>query len=152
MAKEGEEDNDIEPSVASSTEYTPLPTDEGEGGTPEYLRARIVALSASDKWRLVKPLIPKYMFPLCECPTLCIRTRLLTLTPPQVCVYLVGRHLGKSLSNLLTNLFSSSSIQSTRFVSFFCLFSELVPESSRVSLRLCCIRSHPKGNTPSSPC
>jgi len=50
--------------MASSTEYTTLPTDEGEGGTPEYPRSRIVALSASDKWRLVKPLLPKYMLPL----------------------------------------------------------------------------------------
>ena len=57
----------------------PLPTDEGEGETPGYRPSRIVALSASDKWRLVKPIIPKYMLPLCECPPLYIQLGLLTL-------------------------------------------------------------------------
>jgi len=51
--------------MASSTEYTPLPTDEGGGETLRF-RSRVVALSVSDKWRLVKPMIPKYMLPLCE--------------------------------------------------------------------------------------
>ena len=54
--------------MASSTEYTPLPTSEDENGTTVSGPSRIVALSASDKWRLVKPMIPKYMLPLCEYP------------------------------------------------------------------------------------
>ena len=66
IAKQDEDDDDAEPFMESSTEYTPLPTDEGEVGTPGYRRPRIVSLSVSDKWRLVKPIIPKYMFPLCE--------------------------------------------------------------------------------------
>jgi len=63
ISKQDEEDDDAVPFMASSTEYTPLPTDEGEAG---YGHPRTVALSASDKWRLVKPMIPKYMLPLCE--------------------------------------------------------------------------------------
>ena len=65
-SKQDEEDDDAEPLMASSTEYVPLPTGEGEGGTTGYCHPRIVALSASDKWRLVRPMIPKYMLPLCE--------------------------------------------------------------------------------------
>ncbi|PSR75711.1 hypothetical protein PHLCEN_2v9002 [Hermanssonia centrifuga] len=54
--------------VPSTAPYTPLATDDFDtddlsnalGSIPK----RPVALSASDKWRLVKPLLPKYMFPL----------------------------------------------------------------------------------------
>lgn len=66
ISKQDEEDDDAEPLMASSTEYTPLPTGEGEGVAAGYRRPRTAALSASDKWRLVKPMIPKYMLPLCE--------------------------------------------------------------------------------------
>jgi len=64
ISKQDEEDDDAEPFMTSSTEYAPIPTDEGEGGTARYGRSRTVALTASDKWRLVKPMIPKYMLPL----------------------------------------------------------------------------------------
>lgn len=63
ILKQDEED-DTEDLMAASAEYTPLPTDESESGTPGYRRPRVVALSASDKWRLVKPIMPKYMLPL----------------------------------------------------------------------------------------
>ena len=56
--------------MTSSTEYAALPTDEGEGEAARYRHSRIVALSAGDKWRLVKPMIPKYMLPLCKHPFL----------------------------------------------------------------------------------
>ena len=138
--------------MALSAEYAPLPTDEGGVGTAEHPSSRIVALTGSDKWRLVKPIIPKYMLPLCKYPTFCARVGSLILTPPQVCVYLVGRHLGKSPSNLLTNLFSSSSIQSTRFVGYFVSSPNLRLKVGRASLRLYCIRSLPLGSTPSLPC
>ena len=74
-------------------EYTPLPTDEDESTTNGYHHSRTVALSASDKWQLVKPMIPKYMLPLCEWLFARLRTDLLTLVSHQACVYLVGGHL-----------------------------------------------------------
>jgi len=61
-----EEADDMELLMASSTGYTPLPTDETEGRTIDHHHLKTVDLSASDKWRLVKPMIPKYMLPLCE--------------------------------------------------------------------------------------
>jgi hypothetical protein len=139
--------------MASPMEYASLPVDEGEGGTPErpHPRSRIVALSASDKWRLVKPIIPKYMLPLCKCPTLCIRIGLLILTPPKVFVYLVGRHLGKSPSNLLTNLFLVRVYNQPGSLVFYASSPNLRLKVCRASLRLCCIRSHLPGNTLSLP-
>ena len=41
--------------------YTPLPMDEGVTDVPKSS----VALSFEDKWELVKPLLLKYMLPLC---------------------------------------------------------------------------------------
>ena len=54
--------------ATSSTGYTRLPTDEGGSLAIKHHRSETITLSASDKWRLVKPMIPKYMLPLCECP------------------------------------------------------------------------------------
>ena len=42
--------------------YTPLPADEGDAEMPKAS----VALSFEDKWELVKPLLLKYMLPLCK--------------------------------------------------------------------------------------
>ena len=80
--------------AASSTGYTSLPTDEDEGQATGHRQSRVVALSASDKWQLVKPMISKYMLPLCEFSFVPLRVDSLILEPRQVCVYLVGRHLG----------------------------------------------------------
>ncbi len=56
----------------STAPYTPLATDDFDTDDPNNTLGSIpkqtVALSASDKWRLVKPLLPKYMFPLCKSP------------------------------------------------------------------------------------
>ena len=90
---QGEEDGDTELPSTPSAEYTPLPTDEDEGTTDGYRHSRIVALSASDKWRLVKPMIPKYMLPLCEWLFARLRTNSLTLALHQACVYLVSGYL-----------------------------------------------------------
>ena len=56
-------------SPSTSIPYTPIPTTEVEdevgtviGALPEKSS---VSLSIHDKWRLVKPLLPKYMLPLC---------------------------------------------------------------------------------------
>jgi battenin len=57
--------------VISSLHYTPLAANEDdireEEGTVAPDPKRKVALSIEDKWRLVKPLLLKYMLPLCEC-------------------------------------------------------------------------------------
>ena len=42
--------------------YAPLPTDDGVENVPKAS----VALSFEDKWALVKPLLSKYMLPLCK--------------------------------------------------------------------------------------
>ncbi|KAF9485639.1 batten's disease protein Cln3 [Pholiota conissans] len=56
------------PPPISALPYTPLPEAEDEEGEEEGTTTsgpkRGVALSVADKWRLVKPLIPKYMLPL----------------------------------------------------------------------------------------
>ncbi len=55
----------------SSLPYTPLAAAEDEEGEEEGTMSsgpqRGVALTIADKWRLVQPLIPKYMLPLCKC-------------------------------------------------------------------------------------
>ncbi|KAF9045531.1 batten's disease protein Cln3 [Panaeolus papilionaceus] len=52
----------------SAAPYTPLATSEDQDGEEEGALSsgpkRNVALSAADKWRLVKPLLPNYMLPL----------------------------------------------------------------------------------------
>lgn len=58
------------PPPISSLPYTPLAAAEDEEGEEEGTISsgpqRGVALSIADKWRLVQPLIPKYMLPLCK--------------------------------------------------------------------------------------
>ena len=64
-------------SVSASVAYTPIPTivlDDGESQPEEMaesfrsvpLYSRKVALSVKDKWTLVRPLVGRYMLPLCE--------------------------------------------------------------------------------------
>ena len=56
--------------------YAPIPTgdeDDRPGFTPHVFSSPVratdkVALTAKDKWALVRPLLPKYMLPLCEYP------------------------------------------------------------------------------------
>lgn len=55
---------------ATALPYTPLPSAEDEDGEEEGSLPpgprKGVSLSSSDKWRLVKPLLVKYMLPLCK--------------------------------------------------------------------------------------
>lgn len=82
----------------SAAPYTPLATSEDQDGEEEGALSsgpkRNVALSAADKWRLVKPLLPKYMLPLCK---YLLSNRAvdhhLTSILLVVCVYLVCLHL-----------------------------------------------------------
>ncbi|KAK7682670.1 hypothetical protein QCA50_014053 [Cerrena zonata] len=49
----------------SATPYTALPTDDVSEPVADALMSKVAGgLSPSDKWRLVKPLLPKYMLPL----------------------------------------------------------------------------------------
>ena len=51
----------------TSLPYAPLATAEEEGEDEEASGPkRGVALSAGDKWRIVKPLLMRYMLPLCK--------------------------------------------------------------------------------------
>ena len=54
--------------AGAPSEYAPLPTDDDDVPIVAKLP---VALSASDKWHLVKPLLLKYMLPLCKSYSLC---------------------------------------------------------------------------------
>lgn len=58
------------PMATEALPYTPLATAEDEVGEEEGSQSpgpkRGVALSISDKWRLVQPMLSKYMFPLCK--------------------------------------------------------------------------------------
>lgn len=73
-----EYDGDGSSGVASSLPYTRLATEDevGEEGSLPAGSKTGIALSASDKWRLVKPLLLKYMLPLCE------PLPIITLFPP----------------------------------------------------------------------
>lgn len=81
-------DDDEYLAAGPTTPYVPLPTDDDDTHVPIKHH---VALSAADKWRLVKPLLLKYMLPLCKCP--CPHTLLAieAHTIALVCVYLVRR-------------------------------------------------------------
>ncbi len=67
---------------SSGVSYTPIPTAEidDEGGLipRNLLEKTSVALTLHDKWRLVKPLLPRYMLPLCTSHPYFLRTKILT--------------------------------------------------------------------------
>ena len=64
--------SDAEEAVASS-EYTQLPVSEEDAGEAvvETAPLKTKTLSMSDKWQLLKPMLPRYMAPLCMCPYFC---------------------------------------------------------------------------------
>ena len=78
---------EIEDSSLSRSEYTQLPVSEENAGVagvePALLTTK--ALSIGDKWQLLKPIIPRYMMPLCKCSVIsmcmsrCSRKRLSSL-------------------------------------------------------------------------
>ena len=97
-------------SPSTSIPYTPIPTTEVEDEVGLVTRAlpekTAVSLSIRDKWRLVKPLLPKYMLPLCASFTVRCYTKLLTWSRA-VCVYLV-RHSRLSASHTMMKLIRST--------------------------------------------
>lgn len=55
--------------AAPEAGYAPIPSGPPLDTSVTFthsLNQKASALSAADKWRLVKPLIPRYMVPLCE--------------------------------------------------------------------------------------
>ena len=52
-----------EETTLTAAEYTPVPADDED---VPIIPKSAVALSLVDKWELVKPLMLKFMFPLCE--------------------------------------------------------------------------------------
>ena len=64
-------DDNLSPVPTTSLPYTPLAAEdeagEEEGSLPSGPK-RGVSLSASDKWRIVQPLLMRYMLPLCKFP------------------------------------------------------------------------------------
>lgn len=60
--------SDTEEAVPSS-EYTQLPVSEEDAGEAvvETAPLKTNTLTMSDKWQLVKPMLPRYMAPLCMC-------------------------------------------------------------------------------------
>jgi hypothetical protein len=59
----------IEDNAAPTSEYTQLPVSEDDAGeaVAESAPLKTKALSMGDKWQLLKPMIPRYMAPLCKC-------------------------------------------------------------------------------------
>ncbi len=82
------EDSDDTSGQTSALPYAPLPTSEDEQLTLLSGSEKGVALSAGDKWYLVKPMLVRYMLPLCEhyAPSFRIVTNVVAHI---VCVYLV---------------------------------------------------------------
>lgn len=60
--------SDPEEAVLSS-EYAPLPVSEEDAGEAvvETAPLKTKALTMADKWQLLKPMLPRYMAPLCMC-------------------------------------------------------------------------------------
>ncbi|KAH9176636.1 batten's disease protein Cln3 [Lactarius sanguifluus] len=64
--------SDPEEAGLPSSEYAPLPVSEEDAGEAVVGTTPLTAktLSLSDKWELLKPMLPRYMAPLCVAPTL----------------------------------------------------------------------------------
>jgi hypothetical protein len=61
---------DIDDAVPSTSEYTQLPVSEDDAGEAmaETAPLKTKALSIRDKWELLKPMLLRYMLPLCKLP------------------------------------------------------------------------------------
>lgn len=62
----GDDDESEEQGATSATPYSALPTDEASEPVADAYMSKVAGgLSLHEKWRLVKPLLPRYMLPLC---------------------------------------------------------------------------------------
>jgi len=87
------EDTLSPPPSLSALPYTPIALDEDkdkEEGTHALGPKRGVSLNANDKWRLVRPLLLKYMLPLCRHLFFLVLHNCRSMDVYLVCVYLVS--------------------------------------------------------------
>ena len=58
---------DIEDAAPTASEYTQLPVSEEDAeAVAETAPLKTKALSFKEKWELLKPMLPRYMLPLCK--------------------------------------------------------------------------------------
>ena len=75
---------DIEDNTPPTSEYTRLPVSEEDEAVADSAPLKTKALSIGEKWVLLKPLLPRYMAPLCKCRLSFVRLiKLLTSRPAQ---------------------------------------------------------------------
>ena len=77
---------DIEDNTPPTSEYTQLPVSEEDAGEAVVGSAplKTKALSIGEKWQLLKPMLPRYMAPLCKCRLIFVRLiKLFTARPTQ---------------------------------------------------------------------
>lgn len=110
--------SDVSPQFIRSLPYTPLAAAVDEEGEEEgafsYGPRKNVSLSLSDKWKIVRPLLPKYMLPLCKSMFTPDDRSTNTHHVNSVCVYTVCEVMATALFLQLT--WNSSSILSIRYV------------------------------------
>jgi battenin len=87
---------DIEDNTPSTSEYTQLPVSEEDAGeaVADSAPLKTKALSIGEKWQLLKPLLPRYMAPLCMSSYfyVCTFDQMTHGTARPVFVYLVSFH------------------------------------------------------------
>ena len=87
---------DIEDNTPSTSEYTQLPVSEEDAGeaVADSAPLKAKALSIGEKWQLLKPLLPRYMAPLCMSSSfyVCTFDQMTHGTARPVFVYLVSFH------------------------------------------------------------
>jgi battenin len=61
---------DIEDAAPPLSEYTQLPVSEedAEEAVAETAQLKVKALNVKEKWELLKPMLPRFMLPLCKPP------------------------------------------------------------------------------------
>jgi battenin len=87
---------DIEDNTPSTSEYTQLPVSEEDAGeaVADSAPLKTKAISIGEKWQLLKPLLPRYMAPLCMSSYfyVCTFDQMTHGTARPVFVYLVSFH------------------------------------------------------------
>ena len=115
VALPSDEDSGLRDDSESATPYTALPTDDASEPIADALMSKVAGgLSPRDKWRLVKPLLPKYMLPLCMFLFYYVNRNILTFSVPSRCVSGKCRVSRSSCFLVTLTNFCSSNTQLTR--------------------------------------
>jgi hypothetical protein len=111
-------EDEISSGVLSALPYTPLAAvEDGDGEEEVALPAgpkRGVSLSASDKWRLVRPLLLKYMLPLCEISIVSLHVMVQLMTF-QISLCLSSEFSPPLANHCLVLISNSSNTRSTKY-------------------------------------